>query len=88
MKRTIEVRKTLAVLGVDEPTRQEIMARFKMAGGSLDRWARFDLLVMGDAITRTEDRMEHASHARSTPSRRRLRQLRRELEGALGALGS
>lgn len=56
--------------------RDGVMARFRAAGGSLDRWRASDWDAMREAITREEDARELRG-ARTEG----LRRVRRRLEG-------
>lgn len=71
----------LAAIGLDARARSEVMATFKAAGGSLDRWAQSDRIAMAEAIARAEDALEARSRGRMTPAREALRAARRQLEG-------
>lgn len=76
----IAVSRVLAlVASAGERARGMVLARFRAAGGDLDRWSRHDETTMAEAITRTEDEIELGP-----PSPRalaNLRAVRRMLEG-------
>jgi hypothetical protein len=71
-----------ALAGAGEAARAAVMARFRAAGGSLDRWASSDLEAMAAAVSQTEDELERSATGRLTPARAGLRSIRRQLEKA------
>lgn len=84
-QKPVEARHVLSAIAVDEPTRGAIVARFKAAGASLDRWQLRDREVMAEAITKMEDELELAAAGRSTFTREALRTIRRRLEEDVAA---
>lgn len=70
----------LAALEAFDDDRREVLARFKAAGGSADRWGRSDRVAMADALSRVEDLAELRARCHWTAVRAALRQVRRRLE--------
>jgi hypothetical protein len=74
----------LRVIRQDESAFQQIISRFRAAGGSADAWhLRETRQAMAGAITLMEDRLE-LEHPRQVELRAALRRVRRALEVADG----
>jgi len=75
--------KILQVIGEDEDVRRCVIDKFKLLGGSLDRWTIVDRLKMCEALTAGEDALE-LEYPRMNDRRRNLRNIRRKLEYSCG----
>ncbi len=60
--------------------RAEVLAAFREAGGSADRWQAGDRAAMREALTRAEDRLELRLGDRPSADRLALQAARRKLE--------
>jgi hypothetical protein len=74
------VKEVFRAVGDHGDLRERLVARFKAAGGDVNRWKRADMEAMCDALVRIEDEMESG---KMTVPRMALRTVRRQLEREL-----
>lgn len=67
--------------GMPPDVQDEVLPRFRLAGGNRSRWNANDIALMAMAITITEDALEMMSQTSARiATRKSLRTLRRRLE--------